>query len=349
MMLQSVRDLKTEILQQISPLISVSPPLTRFQDAPPSHDLNSRLILRPQAYQIASPMSVSLPALALGISKIGTQHRLAIRVQQRSLMEGRLLDELEKKAKGEVDIQFIGTVTKRAGLGYCPGNCWQKSDLRPMLIGGSIAHHRVTAGTIGAFVKDDYGTYVLSNNHILANENRANVGDPILQRGAADGGKLGTQNVGVLQRWLALDATANDNVDAAIARIDQADINPSLLRGIKNGSNQHLGEAVPVEIGATVFKIGRTSHTTYGEVSSIEMSQVTVRYDIGDIPFTNFIEIKSVDGKPFSLPGDSGAVIVNEKMEGVGMLVAASDFGNGNSYAHPLPEVLQRLNVQLIR
>jgi hypothetical protein len=60
---------------------------------------------------------------------------------------------------------------------------------RPVPIGVSTGHPDITAGTIGARVKDSDGNiYALTNNHVYADENRASIGDKVLQPGAFDGG-----------------------------------------------------------------------------------------------------------------------------------------------------------------
>ncbi len=48
----------------------------------------------------------------------------------------------------------------------------------------------MTAGTLGCLVKKDHEYYILSNNHVLANENEAYMGDPILQPDPYDGEDL---------------------------------------------------------------------------------------------------------------------------------------------------------------
>lgn len=54
--------------------------------------------------------------------------------------------------------------------------------------GVSIGHYRVGAGTFGCVVKATDGTrYILSNNHVLANCNEAEIGDRILQPGIIEG------------------------------------------------------------------------------------------------------------------------------------------------------------------
>lgn len=61
---------------------------------------------------------------------------------------------------------------------------------RPCPAGFSIGHPRVTAGTLGAYVKrgvsDDW--LVLTNNHVAANSNDAVLGDLLYQPGVHDGG-----------------------------------------------------------------------------------------------------------------------------------------------------------------
>src|SRR6266581_984976 len=60
---------------------------------------------------------------------------------------------------------------------------------RPAPPGFSVGHPAITAGTIGARVRDAVGrVYILSNNHVLANSNGATIGDPEYQPGPFDGG-----------------------------------------------------------------------------------------------------------------------------------------------------------------
>ena len=94
------------------------------------------------------------------------------------------MEDLTKLAKGEVDVRYIGLVEKRAGP-------WHRQRRRPLCIGCSVGHFNVTAGTLGAFVRPRGGgpLAILSNNHVLANENRGKKGDDILQPGAIDDGR----------------------------------------------------------------------------------------------------------------------------------------------------------------
>ena len=72
-----------------------------------------------------------------------------------------------------------------------------KRRMRPAEGGVSVGHFAITAGTIATAVYDrepfpgiPRRYYILSNNHVLANSNNANIGDAILQPGPFDGGVL---------------------------------------------------------------------------------------------------------------------------------------------------------------
>ncbi|GAA1209283.1 hypothetical protein [Prauserella alba] len=87
-----------------------------------------------------------------------------------------------------------------------------------MRTGASIGHVAVSAGTMGCLVRDvaDGSRQVLSNNHVLANTNDAEVGDPVVQPGPADGGSEADDRVATLTRWVDVVEDGN-RVDCAIA------------------------------------------------------------------------------------------------------------------------------------
>ncbi len=75
---------------------------------------------------------------------------------------------------------------------------------RPNIPAGvSIGHFRVTAGTLGAVVFDrNTGEpLLLSNNHVLADSNQADIGDAILQPGPTDHGLRPDDEVAKLHRF----------------------------------------------------------------------------------------------------------------------------------------------------
>ena len=117
--------------------------------------------------------------LALGVSPKGkTDFQLAVRVQQRVFEASREVGLIKKQAKGEVDVRYVGRIQKHAAR-------WYQQRQRPVLIGSSVGQFKITAGTLGCFVqaRAGGGVCILSNNHVLADENRARKGDAIVQPG----------------------------------------------------------------------------------------------------------------------------------------------------------------------
>ncbi|MDX2141009.1 MAG: hypothetical protein SF123_23205 [Chloroflexota bacterium] len=78
---------------------------------------------------------------------------------------------------------------------------------RPVIPSGvSMGHFKVTAGTLGAVVRDRTtgDRLLLSNNHVFANSNDAAPGDAILQPSAMDGGQNPADMVARLERFVKL-------------------------------------------------------------------------------------------------------------------------------------------------
>lgn len=87
---------------------------------------------------------------------------------------------------------------------------------RPLVTGVSCGHFAITAGTLGLFVERDGKPYLLSNNHVLANTNAAQVGDAIYQPGPMDGGRS-RHTVANLAAFVPISFTRQNKVDAALA------------------------------------------------------------------------------------------------------------------------------------
>jgi len=283
--------------------------------------------------------------LALGIApRPKQQFRLAVRVQRRALLVGPHMDRIRQAAKGEVDVRYVGRIVKRA----VP---WYQKRRRPLRIGLSLGHFNITAGTLGCFARRsrDGAVVVLSNNHVLADENRGKRGDAILQPGKYDGGRKGTDTVAALAEFVKLKPRGTNLVDCAIA----------VLRsgiGYEAGRITYLGRITGVgpmpETSARVAKLGRTTGATQGRVTAFELDNVVVGYDLGNLRFDNQIEIEGAGADPFSDGGDSGSLIVDAEHRGVALLFAGGDQGGTNgrglTYANPLAEVLTKLRVELL-
>lgn|GEM_PF-286726 len=329
MELASVRALKEEIS------IGLVAPIVERQIATRKFGLPASSIAR-----AASPQR----AMALGIAASADGYSLAVRTQRRTLEENdSFLAEIERRARGEVDIRYVGQLFKQAPP-------WHQCRQRPLKTGVSIAHCNVTAGTLGAFVKrsDDGKMYLLSNNHVLANEDAGSIGDAVLQQGPYDGGVNTGDRVGALAQWIAFNP-ANNLVDAAIAELDDgADVVLRDLCGL--GTLNGLADQ-PLLPGTPVSKIGRTTGLTRGVVTAIEIDDVVVSYDCGNISFDRQIEIEGMGDNAFSAGGDSGSLIVDDDMRAVGLLFAGGDHGASNgkglTYANDIGAVLSALQIEL--
>ncbi len=292
------------------------------------------------------PSTAPPRTLALGVVPgKGDSYRLAVRIQRRALEESDTVKAILKKSHGEADIRYIGRVSKRAGTKF-------QGRSRPLRIGVSIGHFKITAGTLGAFVRarSDGATLILSNNHVLANENRAKKGDAILQPGRIDDGVTPADEVGALATFVRLKRTGKNLLDCA-----SATLNPGIkldfvgldTLGHLSGLRDELLREKEI-----LRKVGRTTGVTRGQVTAIEMDNVLIDYDLGTLRFDQQIEIEGAANHAFSAGGDSGSLIVDEAGHAVALLFAGGDQGGTNgkglTYANPLRPVLDALKVDLM-
>jgi hypothetical protein len=304
----------------------------------------------PRVVSLAAQPMTATPAqhrtVAIGIAPHGPRgYRLAVRVQRRALEESAELGRIHALARGEVDVRYVGRVVKRA----VP---WYQRRNRPLRIGSSIGHYRVTAGTLGCFVRVRGGgeTLILSNNHVLANEDRSRKGDRILQPGAYDHGRNPADVIGALVKGIHLRRRGANRLDCAVAGIqDRIRIDARLLRGL----GRLAGVGHPAATGTVrVAKVGRTTGVTRGRVTAFELDDLVVGYDIGNLRFDDQIEIESTGRGPFSDGGDSGSLVVDADLQALGLLFAGSDQGGSNgqglTYANPIAAVLDALKIELL-
>lgn len=218
---------------------------------------------------------------------------------------------------------------------------------RPLRPGVSIAHVDVSAGTLGGFVRVDGELQALSNHHVLVGSPQAAVGDVILQPGPADGGRDPQDRVGTLAALVPLVPGRTAVVDAALARLDDTDVD---LR-YPIGAVTTTATAVGAE---EVEKIGRTTGITRGRVTAIELDDVVVGYGpgLGDLSFDGQIEVEGLGPSPFSRGGDSGSLVYRtQDVAAVGLLFAGSETGGENgtglTYLNPVDAVLEALGAEL--
>lgn len=252
-------------------------------------------------------------------------------------------------------------------LNQTPKDRW-----RPAPGGVSIGHYGITAGTLGAVVRDANTNekLILSNNHVLADSNAGEIGDAILQPGPYDGGTFQEDTIAHLLRFVPIRFTQEppdcpistsvasmvnllarasasrhrllavqvqpqpNQVDAALARPVEPDmVSDEILQ---------IGQIVgtrEAELGLAVRKSGRTTGLTTG---SIELLDATVSVSFG-AGRTAVFEGQIVT-TAMSQGGDSGSLLVHATENvAVGLLFAGSE---QTTIHNPIDAVMSALNLR---
>jgi hypothetical protein len=353
MQLESARALKQELLGTIVNPFAMQTSRIRVAGARAVARGGAGEVFGVQARSVHAVQAVQR-SVAIGVAPKGRDFRVAVRVQRQGLRDSALVDRIRAEAHGEVDLRVVGRIDKRIVTRPLAAAPWYRKRQRPLQIGASIGHVDVTAGTIGAFVTARGVTYVLSNNHVLANEDLASRGDAIVQPGTFDGGQVPRDRVATLTRWVRFKPTGVNFVDAAIARVaDGVEVDPTRLRDLVGGADRALAGlgAEFADPGTDVFKVGRTTGARKGRVTAFDLDNVVVGFDAGNIRFDGQVEIEGAGRRAFSDGGDSGSLIVDADMQAVALLFAGSESGGSNglglTYANPIHEVLAALKVAI--
>lgn len=244
-----------------------------------------------------------------------------------TLADGRVGVQILLERDGvEVPQELDGVPVRRWVTGRIMAFSDPKTRRRPAPLGYSVGHFAITAGTIGARVRDAQGrVYILSNNHVLANSNGAAIGDPAYQPGPFDGGTSADQ-IATLSEFqtITFTSTANNTMDAAIALsstsvldnttpTDEAYGMPgSRIYGDGNGDG--MFDDRDALLGLYVQKYGRTTRLTHGQITGVNAT-VTICYEVSGIfciKSGRFVDQLIISPGGFSDGGDSGSLIVTD-------------------------------------
>lgn len=274
-------------------------------------------------------------------------------------------------AQGSVMLTDVIEVGEIKALAFNRKKTW-----RPAPGGVSIGHYKITAGTLGAWVFDEEtgDRLILSNNHVLANSNQAELGDAILQQGPADGGRYPENHVANLHRFQTIEFGAapptcpisellveglnmwarllgsSHRVGAfkvneqAVNRIDAAVAIPILPEVLGDFTILEIGTidgVAEIKLGDSVEKSGRTTERTHGTIKVVDAT-VNVSYGAAG---TAVFEKQIVAG-PMSAGGDSGSLgitRIGSLIFAFGLLFAGSD---QITIFNPIQDVLSTLGVR---
>ena len=249
---------------------------------------------------------------------------------------------------------------------------------RPAPGGVSIGHREVTAGTLGCWVHRNGQWMMLSNNHVLANSNDAEIGDPILQPGPFDSGRYPDDQIAVLEDFVPIQfpGDSNNNSNGGSGGCGVAGGIVSILNGIarilgsstrvKSYSTQQVTNLVdaaigrplkeedilpnildigPIagtalaQLGTVVKKSGRTTGFTQDEVIQMD---VTVDVQYGGNLVARFTD--QLMAGAMSQGGDSGSAVLDDQDRLVGLLFAGSD---QTTIINRIEHVFNALNLSL--
>lgn len=283
-------------------------------------------------------------------------------------------DLIPTKINGfETDVVEIGLVTSLDEVvAPRPVIPRQKTQLRyrPLQAGISATHFQSTACTLNClFIENGTGRLLMaSNNHCLARENTAKVGDAILQPSPYDGGRLPEDKIGefykcvdikfiavkspvrdlflkIIKKFKSQEAFFN-KVDIAFASFKGCGACPKCnpitnICDIKLYSlGLPIGKILP-DLNERVQKVGRTTGVTIGTIVSKTWTG-TVKYSHGS---ATFIDCLLVSGKNFSLGGDSGSPVLDMSGNYVGILFAGS---GGHTIVCKVSNIEREADVELV-
>ncbi|RPF32592.1 hypothetical protein EDD92_2482 [Streptomyces sp. TLI_185] len=273
---------------------------------------------------------------------VAVGHVAAQRQQQRRT-SGRSEDRgASYQPDGSVAEQLAGLsqplLEELSGLGQFEPQLLKRR-MRPSPSGFSVGNVRVTAGTLGSVVYDflpgatvdppgpGLGTpskfYILSNNHVLADSNRAQLGSPILQPGVFDGGTDPADRIATLDRFITIQFAPqipverhNNVVDCALGAVEFQD---ATREQYFSGTPRAWRRKANVAVGDLVKKTGRTTNISFGRIIAVDAT-IDVNYGTaGTARFKDQVLTTSI-----SAGGDSGSLVTSLDNVATGLLFAGS-------------------------
>lgn len=274
----------------------------------------------------------------IGVGLSHDNHRIRIYV----IEDQETVPDLPKTMAG-----FPVEIVPIPGFVTSDGDNYRTMRFRPVPGGVSASHTGVTAGTVGAVIRDKItgNKLFLSNNHVFANTTSTNnyrgyLGDPIIQPSPSDQG-TSADVIATLYKFIPFSDDKTNLVDAALAMpIDQSIASPYILVN-DNFNVVSINGIKPITAPIRVKKYGRTSGEDWGEILDFNF---TVAVDFDDGKTRNFVDqiLVSIETRG----GDSGAILLDGDNNAVGLVFAGGIDKKGRWYgvANKIRNVLAMLS-----
>lgn len=214
----------------------------------------------------------------------------------------------------------------------------KRTKIRPVQGGVSVGNVNFpVAGTIGSILIINNEFYILSSGRALAPEN-FELRDEVSQDAFFDGGNE-KDVIGFLSST-ALPVKGNSNtMDCAVALVYE-DVGVA-GRIVQIGNPGNTAEPA---LGMKVMKRGRTTDTTYGVIICTDAT-VSVIYPDGEHIFRDQF-IVATEKSHFALSGDEGSLVLDEKRNVIGIILASS---SDITVVSPIDPVLERFGGRILR
>ena len=184
--------------------------------------------------------------------------------------------------------------------------------------------------------------YILSNNHVLTNNETKAIGSEILQPGIIEDDK--SQVVARLATYIPIKFMESDQgpineMDCALAKI----YNNQLISNKIASIGKIKGVAKP-SLGAFVEKAGAFSGVTFGSILTMNATHTVQKLNKKQLLYKNQI-IASMKSEP----GDSGSVVLDDFEKVIGLLFAGgkSDSGEDISVFSDISSILFTLGIDI--
>jgi hypothetical protein len=288
-------------------------------------------------------------SLGIGLGPTAKDFKLAVRLRGVGPLHFMFKSRVESLVgAAELDIMTTGPVRVISGCGT------RSVPLAKLGIGASIGFKGALGGTLGFFAKrrGDKKLGIVSNNHVIAATDRGTEGAEVQHPSFCDGNSVTVARLS--EGFPPLHSRGFRQVDCAFAVLEKAvadNLPQSALSSLGQDGSLRRDTALPQD-SMIVRKIGRTTGRREGKIRAFDFDRLVVhKYHFGKAKFENQIEIESTEARPFSNPGDSGAVVYNADRQPIGLLFAETDRNSdvrfGLNYANRIDAVLESLGVDI--